>query len=124
MREANEATRLFYAYFGIGAFILILLLALLLSRIITKPLLALNHVAKKMSTLDFTVKSPIRRNDEIGSLSNSLNALSGTLGQTLEELRQANTQMRTDMEMKQEIEQRQRKFLPMHHMNLRLNQHY
>jgi len=72
--------------------------------------LALNHVAKKMSTLDFTVKSPIRRNDEIGSLSNSLNALSGTLGQTLEELRQANTQMRTDMEMKQEIEQRQRKF--------------
>ncbi|MEK3918809.1 sensor histidine kinase [Paenibacillus polymyxa] len=110
MREANEATRLFYAYFGIGAFILILLLALLLSRIVTKPLLALNHVAKKMSTLDFTVKSPIRRNDEIGSLSNSLNALSGTLGQTLEELRQANTQMRTDMEMKQEIEQRQRKF--------------
>ncbi|PQP84781.1 two-component sensor histidine kinase [Paenibacillus sp. PCH8] len=110
MREASEATRLFYGYFGIGAFVLILLLALLLSRIVTKPLLALNHVAKKMSTLDFTVKSPIRRNDEIGSLSNSLNALSGTLGQTLEELRQANTQMRTDMEMKQQIEQRQRKF--------------
>ncbi|MCK6078649.1 sensor histidine kinase [Paenibacillus silvae] len=110
MREANEATRLFYGYFGIGAFVLILLLALLLSRFITKPLLALNHVAKKMSTLDFTVKSPIRRKDEIGSLSDSLNALSSTLGQTLEELKQANNQMRTDMELKQQIEQRQRKF--------------
>ena len=110
MREANEATRLFYGYFGMGAFVLILLLTLLLSRIITKPLLALNHVAKKMSTLDFTVKSPIRRKDEIGSLSDSLNALSGTLGQTLEELKQANKQMRKDMELKQQIEQRQRKF--------------
>ncbi|KQY92950.1 hypothetical protein ASD24_21410 [Paenibacillus sp. Root52] len=110
MREANEATRLFYGYFGIAAFVLILFLALLLSRIVTKPLLALNHVAKKMSTLDFTVKSPIRRNDEIGSLSESLNALSTTLGQTLEELRQANSQMRTDMEMKQRIEKRQREF--------------
>ncbi|MEO2206017.1 HAMP domain-containing sensor histidine kinase [Paenibacillus pabuli] len=110
MREANEATRLFYAYFGMGAFVLILFLSLLLSRIVTKPLLALNHVAKKMSTLDFSVKSPIKRNDEIGSLSDSLNALSTTLGQTLEELRQANRQMRTDMEMKQRIEQRQREF--------------
>lgn len=110
MREASEATQLFYAYFGIAAFVLIVFLSLLLSRIVTKPLLALNHVAKKMSTLDFTVKSPIRRNDEIGSLSNSLNALSTTLGQTLEELRQANSQMRTDMEMKQRIEQRQREF--------------
>ncbi|MGQ8874978.1 sensor histidine kinase [Paenibacillus sp. TSA_86.1] len=110
VREANEATRLFYGYFGIGAFVLILLLALLLSKIITKPLIALNHVAKKMSTLDFTVRSSIRRKDEIGSLSDSLNALSGTLGQTLEELKQANDQMRTDMELKQQIEQRQRKF--------------
>ncbi|MDK8193579.1 HAMP domain-containing sensor histidine kinase [Paenibacillus sp. UMB7766-LJ446] len=110
MREASKATQLFYAYFGIAAFVLIVFLSLLLSRIVTKPLLALNHVAKKMSTLDFTVKSPIRRNDEIGSLSESLNALSTTLGQTLEELRQANSQMRTDMEMKQQIEQRQRKF--------------
>jgi len=110
MREASEATQLFYAYFGIAAVVLIVFLSLLLSRIITKPLLSLNHVAKKMSTLDFTVRSPIRRNDEIGSLSDSLNALSTTLDQTLKELRQANSQMRSDMEMKQRIEQRQREF--------------
>lgn len=42
--EANDALRLFYVYIGIGGFALILLLSLLLSKIVTKPLLSLRRI--------------------------------------------------------------------------------
>lgn len=109
--EAYGALRLFYVYIGIGVFALIVLLSLVFSRIVSKPILALNSVALRMAKLDFTAKSPMRRNDEIGSLSDSLNSLSETLDRTLKELQQANEQLRTDMENKRQIERMQKEFV-------------
>lgn len=109
--EAYDALRLFYVYVGIGAFALIVLLSLVFSRIVSKPILSLNHVALRMAGLDFTAKSPMRRNDEIGSLSDSLNSLSESLDRTLKELQQANEQLREDMENKRQLERMQKEFV-------------
>lgn len=108
--EANDALQLFYVYIGIGGIALILLLSIVFTKIVSKPLLSLNQIALRMAKLDFTVKSPIRNNDEFGSLSRSLNSLSEKLNDTLQELYEANGQLRTDVENKQRIEQQQKEF--------------
>ncbi|RKN86793.1 sensor histidine kinase [Paenibacillus ginsengarvi] len=109
--EAYDALQLFYIYIGIGGFILILLLSLVFSRFISKPIVSLNKVAQRMAKLDFSIQSPIRRNDEIGSLSYSLNSLSETLDTTLKELQLANEQLREDVEHKKRIENMQKEFV-------------
>ncbi|MGG1663351.1 sensor histidine kinase [Brevibacillus sp. NRS-1366] len=109
--EANDALRLFYVYIGIGGFALILLLSLVFSKIVSKPLLSLNRSALRMAKLDFSVKSPIMRNDEIGSLAKSLNTMAEKLDTTLKELQQANDQLRAEMEQKQRMELIQKEFV-------------
>ncbi|SCW28679.1 HAMP domain-containing protein [Paenibacillus tianmuensis] len=109
--EAYGALRLFYLYIGVGGIVLILLLSLIFSKFVTKPLLTLNKFALRMAKLDFSAKSPIRSNDEFGSLSHSLNSLSESLDHTLKELHEANEQLRADMEEKQRMEQRQKEFV-------------
>ncbi|MEK8128913.1 ATP-binding protein [Paenibacillus filicis] len=109
--EAYDALQVFYIYIGIGGIVLILLLSLIFTKIVSKPLVSLNQIALRMAKLDFSVKSPIRSNDEFESLSHSLNSLSERLSDTLKELYDANEQLRSDMEQKQRMEQMQKEFI-------------
>jgi two-component system, OmpR family, sensor histidine kinase VanS len=108
--ETNEALRWFYLYLGIGGFALILMLSLFYSRMVTRPLIALNNTAKRMAKLDFTAHTPIRQNDELGSLSYSMYTLSQNLDSALRELQEANQQLVEDMEQKQKMEAVQQDF--------------
>ncbi|WP_225999754.1 sensor histidine kinase [Paenibacillus sp. BJ-4] len=108
--ETNEALRWFYLYLGIGGFALILILSLFYSRMVTRPLIALNNTAKRMAKLDFTAHIPIRQNDELGSLSYSMYTLSQNLDSALRELQEANQQLVEDMEQKQRMEAVQQDF--------------
>ncbi|MBD2863921.1 sensor histidine kinase [Paenibacillus oceani] len=109
--EAYDALRLFYLYLAVGGIALIVLLSLLFSKLVTKPLLSLNKIALRMAKLDFSVKSQVKGSDEIGSLSDSLNSLSETLDNTLRELYEANERLKTDMEHKLRMEQMQKEFI-------------
>lgn len=53
-------------------------------RLVTKPLIELNKVAKKMAMLDFRTKANIKRQDELGELGTSLNTLSTNLKKSME----------------------------------------
>ncbi|MCC3379083.1 sensor histidine kinase [Paenibacillus farraposensis] len=108
--ETNEALRWFYLYLGIGGFALILILSLFYSRMVTRPLIALNNTAKRMAKLDFSAHTPIRQNDELGSLSYSMYTLSQNLNSALRELQEANQQLVEDMEQKQRMEAVQQDF--------------
>ncbi|MBE3648177.1 sensor histidine kinase [Paenibacillus polymyxa] len=108
--ETNEALRWFYLYLGIGGFALILILSLFYSRMVTRPLITLNNTAKRMAKLDFTAHTPIRQNDELGSLSYSMYTLSQNLDTALRELQEANQQLVEDMEQKQRMEAVQQDF--------------
>lgn len=108
--ETNEALRWFYLYLGIGGFALILILSLFYSRMVTRPLIALNNTAKRMAKLDFSAHTPIRQNDELGSLSYSMYTLSQNLNSALCELQEANQQLVEDMEQKQRMEAVQQDF--------------
>ncbi|WP_046226450.1 sensor histidine kinase [Paenibacillus dauci] len=109
--DTTEALRWFYLYLGIGGFILILILSLFFSKIITRPLIALNAMAKRIVKLDFSVDAPpVRQNDELGSLASSMYTMSISLDRALRELQEANQQLQQDMEQKQKIEMMQQSF--------------
>jgi two-component system sensor histidine kinase VanS len=109
--DAVSAFRGFYSYFYLLAGAGALLLVLLYSRMITRPLRALNKTAQRMAKLDFAEKSGIRRNDEIGSLSDTLNFLSENLDQALSDLHTANAKLQEDIEKDRRLEQLRREFV-------------
>ncbi|WP_322922466.1 HAMP domain-containing sensor histidine kinase [Paenibacillus campi] len=111
--DTNAALRWFYVYLGIGGFALILILSLFFSRMVTKPLIALNRMAKRMVRLDFSSSiniPPLRQQDELGGLARSMDTLARKLDTALRELQEANTQLQRDMEHKQRMEQIQQSF--------------
>ncbi|AIQ58598.1 sensor histidine kinase [Paenibacillus borealis] len=110
VKDSNVALRWFFLYLGIGGFILILVLSLFYSKMVTRPLIKLNNIAKRMVSLDFTGHSSIRQKDELGSLSKSMFTLSQSLDAALGELREANQQLVKDMEQKKKMEQMQQDF--------------
>jgi len=109
-KDWNEALRWFFLYLGIGGIVLILVLSLFFSKMVTRPLIKLNNIAKRMVSLDFTGDTSIRQKDELGSLSNSMFTLSLSLDSALRELREANQQLVEDMEQKQRMEIMQQDF--------------
>ncbi|MBE9917057.1 two-component sensor histidine kinase [Paenibacillus donghaensis] len=108
--DTNQALRWFYVYLGLGGFVLILCLSFLFSKMVTRPLIVLNKMAKRMVHLDFTAVTPIHQNDELGNLSNSMLSMSQNLDNALRELREANLKLKEDMEQKQRMEKIQQSF--------------
>ncbi|SDW66147.1 cell wall metabolism sensor histidine kinase WalK [Paenibacillus sp. CF384] len=109
--DAGYVFKDFYMYFYGLAVVLILLLSFLYSGMITKPLRRLNQVALRLSKLDFSVKSGIKRNDEIGSLSRTFDFLSDNLQHALGELQAANVQLKEEFEKEKQLEAMRREFV-------------
>ena len=74
--------------------ILSLLCAFIYSRYITRPIVRISGIAKRMSELDFNWKCNEQRRDEIGTLGRSLDQMSQRLSAALEELEAANRALR------------------------------
>ncbi|WP_445509588.1 ATP-binding protein [Rossellomorea marisflavi] len=110
VQDTNNALQLFYLYLGIGGLFLIIILSFFFSRLVSKPLIKLDKMAKRMVKLDFTVDSPVRQKDEIGNLSNSMLLMARNLDQALKELEEKNVQLLADMEQKNEMEKIQQDF--------------
>ena len=87
------------------------LLSLIFSLFVSKPLIYINEIAKKMADLDFHRMIKIKSNDELGQLSRSLNQLSKKLDATLKELTSANAKLESDIFKEREIEKDRREFV-------------
>lgn len=114
LQPINEAIGImnqYYIYIFLIAIIFIVLLSFLYSKMISKPLIEMNEVAKRMANLDFGAKCSIHTNDELESLSNSLNTLSKNLDQSLKELQDANDQLLDDIEKERQQEMIRREFV-------------
>ncbi|MCH1639611.1 ATP-binding protein [Paenibacillus timonensis] len=85
--------------------VLVVLLSLIFSRIVSRPLLALNRAAARLAELDFSAVPEVRSKDEFGELSRHLARLSRNLDQALKELTRANRQLQQDVEEKRKAEE-------------------
>jgi two-component system sensor histidine kinase VanS len=78
--------------------------AWLLSRHFSKPLEDLSDAAKRIEDMDMSWSYDTRRTDEIGRLGRSLETMSVKLADTIDGLRQANEQLRRDVDRERERE--------------------
>lgn len=60
------------------------LLAFLFSRSVTRPILRINEVARAMAGGDYSLKVPVRPDNELGVLADSIDTLSGQLREKME----------------------------------------
>ncbi len=82
-----------------------------LSSRLTKPIVKLNEIAKKMAVLDFNERYDVNRSDEIGTLGESINSLSDQLEKSIGELRQANYKLTQDIEKERKIDEMRKDFI-------------
>lgn len=111
VNEAVQVIKEFYLYFYIGAIITILLLSLIYSNMIAKPLIKITKTASKMANLDFEEKCIVKSEDEIGDLATSLNLLSENLSGALTSLKDANTQLEKDIEKEKKLTEMRKDFV-------------
>lgn len=90
--------------------VLVIIISLIYSKIMTKPLVEMSKVAKCISQCDFEYKYDVNSEDEIGVLGSSLNLISENLEKSLNQLKNANIKLKKDMD-NQIIQDKKRKEL-------------
>jgi two-component system, OmpR family, sensor histidine kinase VanS len=111
VNEAVSVIEKLYLYFALVAIIFTLMLSLIYSRLIAKPLVNINKVATKLAQLDFSEKCEVDRKDEIGNVAASLNFLSENLDEAMTSLRLANAKLEEDIEKERKLERMRREFI-------------
>lgn len=93
-------------FFGVG-----IILAYFLSRRITKPVVELEEVAKRISRLDFNTGIQPAGNSEIKSLGHSIETMRNRLKRALLDLNEANEKLKKDIEKEKQIDKMRRNFI-------------
>ncbi|MEG1481442.1 HAMP domain-containing sensor histidine kinase [Clostridium sp.] len=88
-----------------------ILSAYIYSAVISKPLLKINGVAKKISKLNFDEKLKFSGDDEIAELSSSINLISTNLQDTIGNLENVNKKLLSDIEKEKLQDKRRRDFI-------------
>lgn len=109
--EAIEIMKDYYGFVFGAVVILVAILSYVFIIMVSKPLIHINHVAEKIAHLDFSERLEIESDDEIGSLSNSLNIMSDNLRLSLEELQLRNQRLKEDIEEERAIENMRKEFI-------------
>lgn len=87
-------------------------IALVVSKHFSDPILDLNSIAKKMTDLDFSEKyKPRNSDDELDELGRRINILSDTLEHTISELKANNDELERDIREKSKIEEMRTQFI-------------
>lgn len=81
------------------------------SKRFTNPLIEMSRVTGEMANMDFTKKCTVKKNDEVGNLSESINHLSDTLNETLNDLNQKNKKLQDDIEKEQNLDRIRKDFI-------------
>lgn len=113
LSEVNDVIGTMNSYYFIVfavAFLLVIVISLIYSRFMTRPLVEMSNVAKRISQCDFNDKYNVKSEDEIGLLGESLNLISNNLEKTLSELQDTNDRLKKEINIK-EVQEDKRKEL-------------
>lgn len=129
IRESAVIANRFLLYVGICALGAGALASIFVGRRITRPVLQLTEISRKMVELDFDAKyhmpgrkhwfgkketgamSELTEQNELDQLGGYMNQLSETLERTISELKTANNQLLEDIEKKEQIDEMRKEFL-------------
>lgn len=111
IRDSAAISSQFFAYIGIAAICISSLLIWYLARRISRPVLELTDISRRMTELDFNAKFSARTDNEIALLGQHMNQMSEKLEQTISELKTANNELQKDIERKTQIDEMRKEFL-------------
>lgn len=111
IRDSVMVANHFYAGIGAAAIIVSAVIIYLFSHKVTKPVMELAGISKRMAALDFNAKYESQGENEIDVLGECMNQLSMTLEKTISELKTANNELRRDIEHKEKIDEMRKEFL-------------
>ncbi|MCX7920602.1 MAG: cell wall metabolism sensor histidine kinase WalK [Clostridia bacterium] len=111
IQESAEIANKFFVFTGMMTIILGSVLVFVITSRFTKPILELNDIAQRMSTLDFSKRYPVKSHDEIGHLGESINSLSEQLEKSISELKEANEILKEDIERERRIDEMRKGFI-------------
>lgn len=112
IRESTNLANRFLICVGIVALLISIQAVIISTRRITKPLVTLTEISKRMSNLDFDVKyvSNKRRN-EVDVLGEHMNELSEALEKNILDLKQANHDLQADIDLREKRQKSQQMFV-------------
>lgn len=111
LTKAADLMKDYYLYLLLISIALTTIFCIYYSRIITKPILRINQVTKKIIEFEFGEKIPVYSKNEIGVLSNNINQLSERLEGYIEKLHAANNKLMEDIEIEKKLEQVRKDFI-------------
>lgn len=104
VEEAVEVMERYFVIIFTIIFIVSLACVYIYAKQITKPLLQLNEVTKKLSNLDFSDTPIISRDDEIGNLADNIYEMSNKLQRTLDRLKE-------DLALRNKLDEERKRFI-------------
>lgn len=106
-RAVNQLTETFWRLLpivGIAVLAISLVASYFVTRLLTKPILEISDISKRLTTLDMTWRCDTSRTDEVGTLALNLNTMAARLESTLKELSAANEKLQADIEQERRQE--------------------
>ena len=113
IHESAAISHRFLLFVGIVVLLAGSILIYFITRHITMPIKRLSELSEKMSNLDFDARyeTSRRSTEEIDTLGNSMNVLSERLKTTIGELKEANAQLKKDIDEKVQIDEMRKEFI-------------
>ena len=113
IHESAAISNRFLMFVGIVVILAGSILIYFITRHITMPIKRLSELSEKMSNLDFDARyeTSRRSTEEIDTLGNSMNVLSERLKTTIGELKEANAQLKKDIDGKVQIDEMRKEFI-------------
>jgi len=111
IQESVGIANQFFVFTGLVTLLIGSVLIFLVTSRFTRPILELDNIAQRMSTLDFSRRYPVKTRDEIGRLGNSINSLSEQLQKSISELVEANAKLKEDIERERKIDEMRKEFV-------------
>ena len=92
-------------------FIISIIWVFVFARQFSKPITQMSRITHDISNLNFERRLDINRSDEIGELADSINHLSGSLSEALEDLKATNKKLLSDIELERQLDVMRRGFV-------------
>lgn len=93
-KDVKDTIQYFFLLVFFSIIMVASILSYLYSRLIARPLIEMDRIAKQIANLDFSKSLDISSDDEIGSLADSLNTLSRNLEASLNQLKENNKRLK------------------------------
>lgn len=111
INESARTIKNFFVYVFMGGFLVVVILAFLISNTVTKPIRKLTASSKELADLNFDSPIDMTQKDEIGELAESLSILSTNLKSALGELSEKNKLLEEDILKRQKLETQRKDFI-------------